>query len=212
MAEIAAARGLPTGWWYSDAEREAIRRRDLCGQTGDLWVFAYGSLMWDPALRFDDLRRAFLPDHARRFILKDTYGARGTAAAPGLMAALDLGPGCEGLAFRIPRPLVEDETRILWQRERIGPAYRAEFLDARTASGPLRVLAFLADHDAAQIEAELPRDEQVRCLATGEGFLGTSLDYIRGIETRLACLGIEDPDVTALRRDAEACAARLSGT
>lgn len=32
--------------------REASCRLTLAGHTGDLWVFAYGSLMWDPAMDF----------------------------------------------------------------------------------------------------------------------------------------------------------------
>ena len=75
--------------------REASRRVTLASHTGDLWVFAYGSLMWDPAMDFTEVRRAWLPGHARRFILCDIYGARGTPEAPGLMAALDWGePVC----------------------------------------------------------------------------------------------------------------------
>lgn len=57
-------------------------------------MFAHGSLMWDPAIDFAEVRRAWLPGHARRFILCDIHGARGTRDAPGLMAALDRGDGC----------------------------------------------------------------------------------------------------------------------
>ena len=65
-------------------KRETLRTNALEGHsTSDLWVFAYGSLMWDPAIRFTEVRRAHVRDHARRFILKDIYGARGTAEAPG---------------------------------------------------------------------------------------------------------------------------------
>jgi hypothetical protein len=89
LAEMAREKGIPQ-WWYSDEEREAMRAKALAKHGGgDLWVFAYGSLMWDPGLYFEEVRRAWLPDHARRLILKDIYGARGTAEAPGLMAALD---------------------------------------------------------------------------------------------------------------------------
>ena len=101
--------GLPLDWWHTDEEREAMRAETLAGRRdSDLWVFAYGSLMWDPAFRFAEVRRARVPDYARRFILKDTYGARGTFDSPGLMAALDKGPGCEGLLFRIAREHIEE--------------------------------------------------------------------------------------------------------
>jgi hypothetical protein len=76
-------------------------RAALEGHEGDLWVFGYGSLIWDPALEFAEVRRAFAPNHRRRFILEDIYGGRGTPNGPGLMAALDDGDGCNGLCFRI---------------------------------------------------------------------------------------------------------------
>ena len=81
----------------SHDQREASRRAALANHGGDLWVFGYGSLMWDPGFDFIEIRRAYAPAHARRFILRDVWGARGTAEQPGIMAALDDGSGCHGL-------------------------------------------------------------------------------------------------------------------
>lgn len=195
-------KGLPVGWWFADDVREASRHAALDGhRDADLWVFAYGSLMWDPAFRFAEVRRAHAPAHARRFILKDVYGARGTAEAPGLMAALDHGTGCDGLAFRIECRHIEEETEILWRREGIAPAYTPTFIDVAHAGGKVSALAFLADHDALLIDAGMTRAEQVRCLATGSGFMGTSLQYLSNVVGQFSALGIEDADATGLLRD-----------
>ncbi len=199
------AQGVPTGWWYSDQEREAMRARALEDRRdNDLWVFGYGSLMWDPGILFEEVRRSRVPDYARRFILKTSHGGRGSPQAPGLMAALDKGDGCEGLVFRIARHNIEAETEILWRRERIGPAYIPAFIDAVVAGSPLTVLAFVADHEAASIDATLTRAEQIHLLATGSGFLGTSLEYLTKIARQFAALGIDDEDVTALLVEIEA--------
>jgi cation transport protein ChaC len=198
-------RGFPVDWWYSDGEREASRAAALAGRwDGDLWVFAYGSLMWDPALRFEEVRRAHVPDCARRFILKDVYGGRGTSDAPGLMAALDRGPGCDGLVFRISRKNIDEETKVLWRRERIGPAYIPTFVEAIASERRITALAFMADHDAPLIDASLTRTEQIEFLATGTGFLGSSLEYLRNIASHFTALGIEDEEVVSLLREAEA--------
>ena len=206
LARMARERGLPLDWWHSDEKREAMRARTLAEHRDeDLWVFAYGSLMWDPAIRFAEVRRARVPDYARRFILKDIYGARGTKDSPGLMAALDRGPGCDGLLFRIDREIIGDETKVLWQREQVGPAYTATFVDAIASHGEqLRALAFVADHEADLIDGTMTRDEQIRYLATGTGFLGSSLDYLKGIEQKFISLGIYDDEVTSLLHEAEA--------
>jgi glutathione-specific gamma-glutamylcyclotransferase len=98
LATLAKTRGLPADWWYVDSAREAERAATLTGRwDADLWVFGYGSLMWDPGVRFEEVRRAHVPGHTRRFILKDIYGGRGTVDAPGLMVALDKGAGATGL-------------------------------------------------------------------------------------------------------------------
>jgi cation transport protein ChaC len=184
-----------------------MRTAALAGRDdGDLWVFAYGSLMWDPGLRFAEVRRAHVGDHARRFILKDVYGGRGTFSAPGLMAALDKGPGCDGLLFRIAADLVEEETAVLWRREQLGPAYTPTFVSATVADRPVTALTFVADHDARLIDGRLTRAEQVRYLATGTGFLGSSLDYLRNIDVKFKALGIEDEEVADLLGEVEAYA------
>ncbi len=202
LAEMMDQLGLEKDWWYSDAERESGRRAFLSSlPDGDLWVFAYGSLMSDPGFHFAEVRRAHLPGHARRFILYDTHGGRGTPDRPGLMAALDQaanGTGCAGLAFRIEAARIEAETERLWQREMIAPCYLPVMVPALTDGSPQTVLAFLADHSADPIHPELTFDQQVRLIASGTGFLGSSRDYLEKIDRQLCALGIDDPDVTDL--------------
>ena len=126
---------------HTDDEREQSRLEALKDHPDeDLWVFAYGSLMWDPAFKFSEVRRAKVADYSRRFILKEIYGGRGNREVPGLMAALDHGDGCDGLAFRIPQDIVDVETEILWRRELVAPTYIPTFVTADTggsaAKGP----------------------------------------------------------------------------
>ncbi len=212
LARKLEARGLATDWWLSPEEREAGRQRFLAGREGDLWVFAYGSLMWDPGLHFEEVRRAHLPGYARRYILKDIHGGRGDRDRPGLMVALDIdpgGPGCHGLAFRIAADRVEGETRTLWRRERLGPAYHEATVTAETAFGPVEAATFVADHGSELIDASLGFEERVEYTATGSGFLGTSLDYVRNLAAHFTELRIEDPETDRLLSAAEARAAEL---
>ena len=205
LATLAKTRGLPADWWYADSAREAERAATLTGhRDADLWVFGYGSLMWDPGVRFEEVRRAHVPGHTRRFILKDIFGGRGTVDAPGLMVALDEGGGCDGLAFRISRANLDEETEVLWRRERIGPAYVPVFVEALAAKTRLLVLTFVADHEAELIDASLSRAQQIEYCATGTGFMGSSLDYLRNINRQFAALGIQDEEVSELLREAEA--------
>jgi cation transport protein ChaC len=191
-------------WVHTDAQRDAIRAEALAGHSGDLWIFGYGSLMWDPALRFAEVRRAHVAGHARRLILVDTRGGRGTAEAPGLFATLDSGEGCDGLAFRIAAADVEVETEILFRREVIAPGYLARFVPARIGDAEVRVLAFVADHDVPDVRPDLTHEEQVRYIAHGAGDLGTSRDYLANIVDHFAHLGIADDHCTDLLRAVDA--------
>ncbi len=195
--------GVSADWVQPEAEREACRARALAGRRdNDLWVFAYGSLMWDPGMRFAEVRRAFAPEVERRFILYDTRGARGTIQSPGVMAALDHGAGCHGLAFRITAAHLEEDTYSLWCRERIGAAYLPAFIAAQTDHGEITALTFLADHDAESIRAGLSHEDQVRAVARGAGFLGSSFDYLANLARHFEELRIEDQGVRQLLADA----------
>ncbi len=200
-------------WAYPDEVREGLRARTVADHgTGDLWVFGYGSLMWDPAFRFAEVRRAQVPGYARRFILLDDKGVRGTKDAPGLMAALDRGAGCEGLAFRIAAAHVEAETEILWRREMVGPGYVPTFVTALIDGRPQTALTFVADHDAQMIRPDLSRAQQVRCIAQGAGFLGTSLGYLENIVSQFGLLGIVDAESAGLLQEVEAYLAQSETT
>ena len=199
------ALGMPEKWRHGDDEVEAARLAFLADRLdADLWIFAYGSLMWDPAFRFAEVRRARALKHARKFILKDTFGARGTPEAPGLMAALDEGTGCDGLVFRISKETVRHESGVFWRRELLGHAYRPAFANVTTHFGEVEALTVVANHGADVIRPDMTREEQIRYVATGKGFLGTSLAYLENIVAHFDAMGIEDSEVSDLLAGARA--------
>ncbi len=187
----AAAAGILPGWRRSHEDREATRSAALAGRlNADLWVFAYGSLMWDPAMHAVEIRQATLPGFHRRFCLKIAIG-RGSRKAPALMAALDAGGECHGLAFRIPACLVNQETEILWMREMIGHAYTPVFKRLLTPQGPIEALAFVMDRSSPHF-ADVSGVEAAAIIATGRGILGTNREYFDNLAEHVRLLGIED--------------------
>jgi cation transport protein ChaC len=202
LDERLAELGAPPDWRYTDERRETMRREAFEGRAADdLWVFAYGSLMWDPGIHFAEVRKARLDGFRRHFCLKDVYGARGTPQTPGLLAALDTGDGCEGLAYRIRKEDVEAEAEVLWRREMPLPGYVAAFLDVETAYGRINALTFIADHAAEKIIPDIARSEQVQYISTAGGFAGSNLEYLENLVTQLTALGIEDADLASLLQD-----------
>lgn len=204
------AQGGTADWRFTAAQIEAARRAFFADHAGrDLWVFAYGSLMWDPGFRFAEVRRGHAAGYARSFCLRDDLGGRGTRDAPGLMAALDRGAGCEGLVFHLSTADFDAETAILWRREMIAPAYLPVMVAVETAQGPVSALSFAADPAAPMIRTDLTRAEQVRLLSTGKGVLGTSLHYIETLVAQLDSMGIHDPHVAGLLAEARQAAAAV---
>jgi cation transport protein ChaC len=196
-------RGVPMPWRRTDEDREANRQAFFADHEGPVWVFAYGSLMWDPAILFDEVRHAQVQGFSRSMCLVDRRGARGSAEAPGLMAGLAKGGTCDGLVFRIPAELAKDETERLWRREMIAQAYYPAFATARTAQGDVQAVCFVADPEADMIEIDLSRDEQVQFIATGEGFLGTSYEYLDNMLSHFDTMKVDDPALRALLQDVQ---------
>lgn len=184
---------------YSLEEREANRLAALMGRFDqDLYVFAYGSLMWDPGFIFSEVRRARLNNYQRRYILKDTSGARGTEEQPGLMAALDVGDYCDGMLFKIALADIDKESDILWRREMVAPAYKPAFVCVEAHGQHFSALTFVADHSAEMICGELTCQQQAEYVATGMGFLGSSLEYLTNIARQFETLGIVDTHTNEL--------------
>lgn len=190
--------GYGANWRRTHEEREATRSKALAGRLDrDLWIFAYGSLMWDPALHVVEIRTATLAGYHRRFCLKIEIG-RGSREKPALMAALDEGGECHGLALRIPAHAVDRETDILWMREMIGEAYIPLFRTVATPQGEIEALTFVMDRESPRY-ADLGPEAAARIIASGSGLLGTNREYFDNLAGHVDALGIRD-DVFARMR------------
>src|SRR5262245_12147477 len=196
LDRLARESGYPANWRLSDEAREATRRQALAGHTGDMWIFAYGSLMWDPAVHVVEIRTAALEGYHRRFCLKIEIG-RGSADRPALMAGLDHGGECHGLALRIPADQVEGETEILWMREMLAGSYVPTFVPVETPQGPLDALAFVINRQSSRYCAP-DLEESARLIAPGRGARGTSLEYLVNVAERLQLVGLSDPSIDTL--------------
>ena len=104
------AAGAPDLHILSDAERAAsldatlAQRPRSCDGDG-VWLFAYGSLIWNPALHFDGRRLARVYGWHRSFCLS-TQAGRGTPENPGLVLGLDRGGASPSTAIASSMPAV----------------------------------------------------------------------------------------------------------
>lgn len=141
----------------------------------DLWVFGYGSLIWNPAIDIAESAPAKLTGWRRSFCIDMLFG-RGSPQRPGLMLALDKGGECRGIAHCITADKIESETPILWLREMMMRTYRPVWAEAEIEGQPAEVLAFVIDQDTHLYAGNLEPSIQARRIATAEGALGSNRD------------------------------------
>ena len=101
------------------------------------WVFAYGSLLWNPLFPVAEARAGSVHGLHRRFCLR-SVASRGTVERPGLVLALEPGGECHGVVYRLPSPLALDELHLLFRRELVVGAYHPRWIQVRSAERRLR--------------------------------------------------------------------------
>lgn len=166
---------------------------------GDVWLFGYGSLIWNPAIEFAEQRCATVRGLHRRFCLRTELG-RGTPELPGLVLGLDRGGVCRGVAFRIPKEHAETELEIVWRREMVTHAYRPRWLKAKTDQGPIDVIGFVINRSSERYCGQLPEDEAAETIARACGFLGPCCEYLFNTVSHLRELDMPDAGLERLAR------------
>ncbi len=184
---------IPGTHFRTPAEMAALLDKCLSEHeaTEDLYVFGYGSLIWNPAFHFISQMPATLHGWHRRFCLKMVVG-RGAPETPGLMLALDHGGACKGVAFRVAAAQAGQELGILWRREMYGGSYNARWVKLKTPEGERRAITFVCNRQHPRYLPEICDVETAKLIATGCGDLGTCREYLENTVQHLASLGMRD--------------------
>jgi cation transport protein ChaC len=187
------ARLLPGMVVRSDAEIEASLDAMLAAHdpAADVWVFGYGSLMWNPAFTYAERQVGVVRGYHRRFCLWLEMG-RGSPDNPGLMLALDNGGVCRGVAFRIPAAQVRSELLIIWRREMFGTAYLARWVRVRMVGATVPAITFVVNRAGPRYAGKVTDAEAARHIATATGSLGSCVSYLDNTMEHLRSLGIRD--------------------
>jgi cation transport protein ChaC len=180
----------------------AIRAGHVAGT--DFWVFAYGSLLWSPAIAHVEERLAVARGWHRSFCMR-IEGHRGTREQPGLMMALDRGGQCRGVALRIAGDALEGELERLVRRElpvrRLdGAAFHLpRWVPVATAQGPLRALTFVINRLGPAYAGGLPPEDTADMLAAACGEAGSCAAYLQQTVLHLEARGIRDRNLWHLQ-------------
>jgi len=163
------------------------------------WVFAYGSLLWNPLFPVAEMRPAMLRGLHRRFCLW-SLASRGTTERPGLVLGLERGGTCHGVVLRLPAPLALDELHLLWRREMVVGSYHPRWVKVDADGREVVALTFVVRRDHPQYAGNLPLARQVDVLASASGAFGASADYLERTRVALVSHGIVDPYLEQLAK------------
>ncbi len=167
-----------------------------------MWVFGYGSLLWNPGFEVAEQVVARLGGYARSFCMSSIHH-RGTEEAPGLVLALDEVPGaaCEGVALRAAPGTEQSTLAYLRERELISSAYLERILPLDLVDGRrVEAVTYVIDPAHVQYCGGLPLEDQARIIAHATGGRGPNTEYLYNTAGHLAELGLADPDLDWLVR------------
>ncbi len=170
-------------------------------EAGEVWFFAYGSLIWKPACEFVEMRTGLVRGWHRSFCLGWNNRHRGSDKAPGLMLALDRGGACKGVLYRIPANAVQDNLVKLFEREmgwKPSP-FPPRWVNVQSGERTIRALTFCIDRNSGRYVSGLSVDQIADVLATAVGSRGSMAEYLFATVSHLETLGIHDPHLWQLQ-------------
>ena len=185
--------------WSAEQRAASLAATLACRpDDGSVWIFGYGSLIWNPAFNYRESCTGTLPGWHRAFCLRLTAG-RGSACQPGRMLALNEGGRTTGVAYRLPDDTLEEELTLLWKREMITGCYlptwcKLELDDGRTVNA----LVFIMDPRHPLFEPDTSAQVIAPLIARASGPLGTNAQYLFSLEQALRKLGMHDASLDDL--------------
>lgn len=163
----------------------------------DIWVFGYGSLIFNPIMDYCERIHGRIFGLHRRFCLWTRLG-RGSPDCPGLVLALDRGGSCPGIAFRLKPENAIAELDLLWKREMVTLAYDARWLTLHTDTGVKRAISFVSRPDRPQYAQPMSIEDEAKVIAEAKGFIGPCCEYLFDTVDALRENRIHDPHLEKL--------------
>jgi cation transport protein ChaC len=169
-----------------------------------MWIFGYGSLMWDNWESGYGCSRkciALLRGYRRTFNKASTHN-RGTkkAPCPTLNLEKEAAGKCKGMAFAFPDERRGDVLAYLGKRE--GADFQLELLSVRL-DDDTEVQAHVPVYHGKNLISSAGLKEKAAMVRNARGTESSCEDYVKEIAELLAKLKIDDPAVTELWQEVQ---------
>ena len=195
----------------TDAQIDALAASAMVARptTGDVWVFSYGSLMWNPTFRYVERRDAVLQGWHRKFCLRSPIG-RGTPENPCLMLGLEQGDRTCGVGFRLPVEEQATELGLVFRREMFGNAYIDRWVTIETDDGAHGAITFVANPEFEGYAGSMTNEEIAAAIVAAKGIAGTCVEYFSQTLDHLRDLKMEDDGLESINHLISGLLARQS--
>ncbi|WP_437786113.1 gamma-glutamylcyclotransferase [Sorangium sp. So ce1097] len=170
----------------------------------ETWIFGYGSLIWRPAFRFEQMAPGYVVGWARRF-WQGSADHRGVPGAPGRVVTLVPEPGarCWGMAYRVAESELDEVLRALDHREKGGYA-RCDMpltIVGDMESGAARTaIVYMATPDNPDYLGPAPLPVIAAQVLVSRGPSGSNVEYVLRLAEALAAMNADDEHVSELAR------------
>ncbi len=158
---------------------------------GPIWVFAYGSLIWNPAFDVRYKKLGTLYGYHRSFCFWSKVG-RGSPEKPGMMLGLERGGACSGILLGVERQDAKEELTSVFMREMTGQTYLPKWGSVKTTSGWVKAITFVSNQSSENYVGRRPLEEVASHISRGAGHLGSCSDYLFNTTQHLQVLGLRD--------------------
>lgn len=164
-----------------------------------VWVFGYGSLIWNPLMEYAERVPGRIHGFHRGFYLWSKVN-RGSPEVPGLVLGLDRGGSCQGVAYRLHDDKLARELALLWRREMVIGTYRPCWVSLDLGNHKVRAIAFVVDRKKAGYTGRLGDAQIVSIALKACGHYGSCADYLVQTAHSLEQAGIADPRMSRLAK------------
>jgi len=159
------------------------------------WVFAYGSLIWNPGFAVEETRASVIHGFHRRFCVRNTF-YRGDEDVPGLVVGLRAGGSVTGVIHRVAAKNADSVLSYLEEREFRHDGYLHQLVEDESGC---EALTFVVPDNSHSYQP-LTDEEIAHTIARAVGHNGTNAEYLFNLNAGLRKVGIDPANLDTLER------------